>query len=83
MSDISITMDELLAELERTENSDEGFTTKELRVKWEVGDVKARALIEAGLNAGRLRRGKKWGTKISGVRSRQPCWIPVSGQSDA
>lgn len=71
-------IDELLAELERTENSDEGFTTKELRLKWAVGDLKARTLIEVGLNSGRLRRGRKWVTKISGVRSPQPCWIPVA-----
>ena len=75
---LDISIDDLLKQLQAEECSDAGFTTKELRLLWGVGDLKARSLIEVGLNSGRLRRGKKWMEKISGVRSPQPCWIPVA-----
>lgn len=75
MSDL-ITMEELLAEYERLnvhQESDEGFTTRELCEHWACSKGKVMSLLQAASKAGVLFTGRRSATRIDG----QPMRVPV------
>lgn len=81
MASPTITIDELLAEIERQNTSaGEGETVEEISSRTGVSDVKVRGYLKKLIADGRMVARKKLVRNITGAMSPVPCYAVVNGK---